>query len=71
MDDKELIRALIRDTEFIKSIESECGKVKYIYPDFKKNMLIYEFFDGEELYSNLDNILTFLKENNYIAEVLN
>jgi hypothetical protein len=65
MSDEDLIEAICRDDIFRQSIESELGRLRRIFPDWKKRILIYEFETGNQKHSDLDQILDALKDLNY------
>jgi hypothetical protein len=65
MTDEELIEILCKDETFRQSIESELGRLKRIFPDWKDRLLVYEFESGNYKHSDIDQILEALKDLGY------
>lgn len=67
-EDEMIVYLICKDALFIESIESEFGKLKAVYADWKADKLMYDFVDGDAKYSNLTEIINKLKDLDYLKE---
>jgi hypothetical protein len=68
VEDVTLINLIIKDEIYIGSMESEYGKIKNVHADWDQGLVIYEFLNGDMKSSDIDKLLSKLKEINYLAE---
>ena len=70
LEDDMMIETLIKDPIFVQSVESEFGKLRRMWVDWKLNRIVYEFLDDtiKESTLALNDILEKMREFNYMKE---
>ena len=60
-----ILERFLSDKTFIESVEFTDGKLSKLYPDWRRNKVVFEFLNGSKKECNIDFILNTIKSMNY------